>query len=390
MIESICFIVNHNMYDVKRHFTKKLCEALERKGVKCSIFDTSEREMSVDDIEKIADDEPDLLATFNTVLPLQSGKFYWDYIEIPHLSLLVDPAIYSVLLMSSPSSIIGCVDRSDCALVESSGCPNGFFLPHGVESDLPLGQDKKYDVVMLGSCYDHEGLRASWQNRFPKEVNEALDLAADNILKDHKTSIMEAVWSALASYEIPMNDVDFAALCFYADYYARGKDRLNLLQSITEAEVHVFGQLHVETEFGSPGWDNWLKDRPNIKVHPAVSFQEGLEIQQQAKVALNSSPFFKTGTHERMFSAMAAGAVLVTNDTTYVREQFSPGENMIAYKPWDTSDVNEQITALINDDAMRQGMVEKARALVLEKHTWDNRAEMLINEVTPMLARMNG
>ncbi len=383
MFKKICFLVNYNLYESKRHFTEKLAEALKKRGVQSTIIDVNEGTLTKAEIAAIHAFKPDMTASFNSFLPVSNKRYLWDMLQTPHLSMLLDPAIYSVNLIDSRFSMISCVDKFDCDGLRSQNFNRTFFFPHGIEAEVGEEvKDKKYDVVFLGSCYDYESMRADWQKKLSAPMAKALDDACDIFLSDGKTPLQEALVRAWNQNNLPIQGVDFLSLFYWLDNYTRGYDRVQLIRSIKDAHVHVFGELSCDDESATKGWEHYLSGMSNVTIHPSVSYAESLEILKQSKICLNSSPFFKNGSHERMFAGPACGALVVTNDNLYVREQFKDGENIILYQPKHWDSVNEKIAHFLNDEEARQSAVKSAHAAVEEHHTWDARAELFIKEVS--------
>lgn len=383
MFKKICFLVNFNLYESKRHFTEKLSQALQRRGIQTAIIDINEGKLNKAEIAAIHAFKPDMTASFNSFLPISNKRYLWDMLQTPHLSMLVDPAIYSVNLIESPFSMISCVDKFDCDGLRSQGFKRLFFFPHGIEADVgDLVKEKQYDVVFLGSCYDYESMRADWQKKLSAPMAKALDDACDLFLSDGKTPLQQALVIAWNKNNLPTEGVDFLSLFYWLDNYTRGYDRVQLIRSIKDVPVHVFGELSYDDETASKGWDHYLAGMPNVTIHPSVGYAESLEILKRSKICLNSSPFFKDGSHERMFAGPMCGALVVTNDNYFTRDNFKDGENIILYQPKQWDKVNEKIQHFLKDEKARLAAVASARKLVLENHTWDTRAEEFVREVS--------
>ncbi|MCE5316504.1 MAG: glycosyltransferase [Parachlamydia sp.] len=390
MLKKVCFIVNYNLYESKRHFTRKLAEAMNRKGIETRIIDVQESALSAEAIATIRRYGPDLTCSFNSLLPVSETKFLWDALEIPHLAILVDPAIYSIHLARSPYSILSCVDRDDCAEVKNYQFENVFFWPHAVERDLMAGDpaNRPYDVVFLGSCYDYESLRASWRQRNTEGVNKVLDDAIDLFFGDPTISLAHSLVKAWNATKADPAGVDFTALYYYLDNYTRGKDRVELIRSIKNAHVHVFGDLSTDTAVGILGWPQYLASQPNVTVHPSVPFGQALQIMKQSKVCLNSAPFFKNGSHERVFTGLACGSAVITSESRYFREAFQEGEELLFYSMSDRSAVDGMIEKLLKDDSGRIQMAAKGREKVMAGHTWDHRVDQLLQELPAISGRI--
>jgi spore maturation protein CgeB len=380
MFKKICLITNYNLYESKRRFTEKLADAMERKGIKTKIIDVKENKLGLETIAQIKQFKPDLTASFNTLLPISDKQFLWDIIKIPHWAILVDPSLYSVSLINSPYSIISCVDRFDCDGLLSTGFKKVFFWPHGVEKDIVCDLDgaRPYDVVFLGSCFDYESMRKYWKKHITSKQSQILDNAIDMVLADNRTSLQAALIKAWNEANLfADNTVDFATLFYFLDIYTRGKDRVDLIRSIKDAKVHVFGQLQESNEIETLGWEHYLGKQKNVVLHKPVNFAESLEILKQSKICLNSNPFFKNGSHERVFNSLACGALPITTDNLYVRSQFNEGEDMLFYLNSNLDLVNDQVNELLNSESKRKTMAASGRAKVMKNHTWDKRVEEL-------------
>jgi len=386
MFKKVCFLVNYNLYESKRHFTVKLCEALNRAGVETDIIDVKESQLKSTSIQRIHSFQPDFTASFNSFEPLEGKQYMWDFLEIPHLSMLVDPSLYSVNLIDSPYSVISCVDQIDCQSIASQGFSRVFFLPHAVEADLLKEERRqpKYDVVFFGTCYDYESMQKSWREELPGPIVKALELAIEIFLSDHVTSLQQALVAAWNKAGVSPQGVNMIQLFYYLDHYTRGYDRVKLIRSIKEAKVHVFGELSRDDSSAVNGWDYYLKDCPNVTIHPAVDFSDSLSILKESKICLNSSPFFKCGTHERMFTGPACGALTISSNNTWIEKTFAEERDIVTYECIARDAVNEKVNFYISHDNERLAIVDEARKKIGDEHTWDQRV-LLLQEVMPQL-----
>ncbi|MBA3815793.1 MAG: glycosyltransferase family 1 protein [Parachlamydiaceae bacterium] len=391
MLKKISLLTNYNLYESKRHFTEKLAEALKRKNIETQIIDAREGALGADVIGAIQRFAPDVTASFNSLDPIAEKKFLWDFLETPHISFLVDPVFYSTFLVESPYSIMTCVDRSDLSAVSSHNFSNAFFWPHAVEKELaaPKNADRPLDVVFLGSCYDYESLRVSWQQRNPAAINKVLDDAIDIVFSDERVSLAQALVQAWNATGNDPQGVDFMTLYYYLDNYTRGKDRVELIRSIKDTQIHVFGELSPDNAVGILGWAPYLAAQKNVTVHPSVPFNEALQIMKKSKIVLNSMPFFRDGTHERIFTALACGCLAITSESIYLREQFREGEGVVFYSSKHRENVSGFIHDIIKQEPKRREAAALGREKVLLHHTWDVRVAELLEKLPPILERIN-
>lgn len=386
MISSICHIVNYNLYETKRHFAQSLHEACLRKGITSTLIETPDAVLEISAVQQIVKENPQLTCSFNTLLPMENGQFLADYLEIPHLSFLVDPPVYVMNLVKSPKAILSCVDHFDCDFLRTSGFQNLFFFPHAVDADLETDpkQPRPLEVVFAGSCYDYENLRQAWQSVYPAEVSKVLDDAIEIMLSSPYTTFVQALVQAWDASDMDPGGVDFKELCFYVDNYVRGVDRVSLIKSIKEVPIHIYGGVWDNTLMVK-GWEYYLKGQSNVTVHPPVPYQQMLEVLKQTKVCLNSAPFFRNGSHERIFNGLAAGAMVVTTDNLYIRDQFTEDDGVAFYRSGAWDKVNEAIHTVLQNEGRRIESVVKGQRKVLQRHTWDSRVDLLLKELPSIL-----
>lgn len=385
----VVILTNYNLYESKRHFSVKLAEALERLGVEVTLIDFQTLEQQSEELRRASNpNETIFTCSFNSMIPSKEGKLMSDYTGVPHIAFFVDPAICYREVLKSNNSIITCVDHFDCEYVLSQNFKKVFFWPHAVEKELSADpeQERPYDVVFLGTCYDHENLRNYWRERMSSREVQTIETAVEDVLSDNETPLYKAVRESMLHHGLGQPEGDeFEKKIYYylnfADNYMRGKDRTELIRSIKNAHVHVFGDISWRVEKPIQGWDHSLKGMKNVTIHPPVAFQECLEILKQSKICLNSMPFFKNGTHERIFTGLACGALPITSDNLWVRNNFSHGEDILIYKPKQWHEVDAWVNDYLSDPSKLKQVVEKGREKVMKEHTWDIRAKQLLQRL---------
>lgn len=378
-----------SQYEVMHHFTRSLAEALTRQGIRARVLEAV-RDNPGPFLDKILSQPPDCTLCFNGLLPDEQGHFFSDLIRIPHVACLIDSPHYFLSLIHSPYTIITCVDRYACQFFNELQFKNTLFFPHGVDRKLitptPLQTPRPYDVVMLGSFSEYRTISLNWAVKYGRDLAKTFEEAAEITMSDSITSYPHALAKALDSYSRRMggfnpNSIDFISVITELERYIKSKDRIALVQAIKDAEIHIFGA-------DSQGWLHHLADRSNIVIHDPVNYDEAIEIMKKSKIVLNSSPFFKDGSHERIFTGLACGAAVLTNENIYLREFFKHEENILFYQYPHSEQINECINTYLKDPEKRYELVAKGQEVVSKHHTWDNRAATLIQSLPPLLERV--
>lgn len=383
----VALLSNYNLYQSKRHFCVKLAEAFNRIGIETTHIDGATLDKQREEFLRACNpNETSFTCSFNSMEPTKEGGFLADYSKVPHVAFFVDPAYNYRNVFKSENTVITCVDHFDCEYVKSKNFNKVFFLGHAVEKDLAPAPDqqKPYDVVFLGSCYDHENLRDFWRQKMLPQEAELIEKAVDIVLGDNKTPLYNAVQMTLKDSGLPFeSEEDFEEnVCFYAYYvdnYMRGKDRTELIRAVKNAQVHVFGDLCWRREEPIFGWQHSLKGMKNVTIHPAVSFERSLEILKKSKFCLNSMPFFKNGTHERIFTGLACDALPITTDNLWIRNNFEHERDILIYRPHHWEEINGWIQDYLNHPAKLKEVVARGREKVMREHTWDVRVQQLFD-----------
>lgn len=389
MIKQIdLFMPPLSQYGVLHYFTKQMAQAFTRLGVGCRILE-AERNNPRPFLEKLFGDKPDCTLSFNGLLPDDQGRFFCDLIHIPHVACLVDSPNNFLDLIKSPLTIITCVDRGFVDFFQGMNFSRALFMPHGADASMPRPDPQRkfhYEVVVLSSCIDYEKNRAAWPRKYSPLLAKAIEEAAEITLSDDKTSYVQALVRVIDTYVRKPNGpdptkIDFVSILDDLEFYIKGKDRVELVRAVKDAPVDIFGSPD-----GTANWKKYLgQTNTNIRYHDPVPFEQALDIMSQSKVLLNSGAWVKNGSHERVFSGIASGALVITNSNPYISQEFKDGESLAFYTPGNWEAANGIVNRMLHDDEKRNQIVEKGYQIVMAHHTWDMRAAKLLEEIEPIL-----
>lgn len=137
------------------------------------------------------------------------------------------------------------------------------------------------------------------------------------------------------------------------------KARRRILKMLEGLPIELFG-------YGSEG--------RGFPAHGPQEWEEMLKIFEESRFVLNITPKIKSGSHERIFESLAAGALPLSTPNRYLEKEFPNGEIFF----FDEATLRPQLEALLADEPARAQRVQKGRKKVLEKHTWKERARALL------------
>lgn len=155
------------------------------------------------------------------------------------------------------------------------------------------------------------------------------------------------------------------------DEFQRACIREKMLEILLEAGIRV--------SVVGKGWDAYAgRGREHLDVLSAegVDIKEVVQLMQRSKIVLHNTNF-ASGMHERIFTAMLAGAVCVTSEYDLLRQFFTNGIEMVMYPQSKTECLPEIVKELLNAPEHAREIADAGREKALQKHTWRRRGEQI-------------
>lgn len=381
------FMPPTSQYGVLPYLTNEIHQAFIRQGVTCKLL-VAERENPEPFLKSIFSDPPDCTFSINGLLPDEGGQFFCDMIKIPHVACLTENYTEFGVLTQSPLNILTSPDAFGCHYFRGLGCEQALFMPHGVSPALKPDPSlsKKYDVLFVGSCIDYEYIRGEWKKKYPKQIYQALEHAQEITLSDYKTNFMDALVQAIneatEKEQLNLENLNMLELIQELELFVKGRDRVELIKSIKDAQVTIFGAT-----IGVNGWDTYLKGIKNVKIHSPIPFESAIEAMKMSKIVLNSSPASKNGAHDRIFAALGTESFLLTSQNIFMDHHFVNGQDLAYYIHGEWADVNEIVQFYLANDAERLAAAKNGRDKAMAEHTWDRRVEDLLRQLPPLIEK---
>lgn len=377
------FMPPRGQYGSLHHFTTSLYRALVKLGAAPRLLESSYEDKEA--LRKvIMENPPAMTLSFNGLLPDEEERFFSDEMRIPHLAYVVDPPTLFFPLVHSPYTLIASIDHYFASLFQAAGGKRVLFMPHAVETDLLTKPERarKYGVVMLASFLDPLQIEKEWKKQFPEAVVKLMHEAVEATLSDASTSYIQIFLALLdKNTQIDRSHINTFEILVELERLVTNQSRLLLLKAL-DFPITLFGRGADELN-----WPRLLKKKkPEVEALGPISYTEALEVMRESKVVLNSCPAIKKGGHERIFSALYAGALVITDENVFMQDQFREGIPFYTYL--EASRVNNLVREALQNEGERCMMVRKAQAVVEKNHTWDRRAETIIRFILPECQRI--
>lgn len=384
MIKSVVLLDSgKSQYDVVSHFTKSLAKGFEKSGVSAKIIKTTAIDQSV--VGEMSQLKADLVVSFFSFFDVANDAFFSRMLPIPVLYVTVDGPEYFINKLQNENCFLSVRDYYSFKMVSEIGKKKLIVLLHACDNDfsVPVKKDRPYPVVFFGTALPPNAADEEL-SRIPSPIQSALRRAVELNLKNPYSSHYDSLlFSLKQDPEINRNmllELNLYRLLQIMELKVRAHDRIDLINSIKDHEVHVFGG-----GFLNASWKDYLHN-DNIVLHEQISFEDTLKIMAQSKIVLSSSPHIRFGGHERIFYAYQMGALPLVNFTPFVEEEFKIGESIETYYPGHLTEVDKTISKYLNDETLRDKLVIEGRKIVQERHTWDNRAQQILEQLKPFFS----
>jgi glycosyltransferase involved in cell wall biosynthesis len=392
----VIFVGDMLCYGVIDNFARCLGDALERLGRVVLYYDLGEN--GEEGLAEFAGKEYAALIGMQSYLfsiRLKDGSALFDKVRGKKINFVFDhPAYFRNHFFKAPADyLVLTPDRNYAEYIKRYYKLDARFLPPAGAPPVEEVMDQKarpYSVTFLGSYLDGmeeklTELRRSgddigtladvWIERMKAKLPEAPEVLLWEVLDEKSPD--GRIWKDV--FEIS-TDSDFEE--FYAD-----------IRWIPLMLAHVYRERVIDALIreGIPVQvygDTWKKapfyEQINLIVSPELIGAEASKEYDTARVALNVMTWHKDGFTERLANAMLRGAVVATDETKYVRENFTDEEDMVIFPLHDLDETDgtpecvKRIKDILSDDERRERIAAAGHKKAMESHTWDVRARQLL------------
>lgn len=296
----------------------------------------------------------------------------WEVFNVECINYLLDhPYYYFDTLESAPSNTtVACVDRNHVNYINRfyKNKYKSIFLPLAGEEILKRDKeklkDRSIDILFVGTYKKREEFlqltefQKNMIQKLIKNPNRTLEEVIEKEYKEQYPSVDDTMVKAL----IEENRI----IDIYLKFYYRNK----VVQILVDAGIDV--------EAYGAGWEEAeYYNNPHFIHQGTLRQDECLEKMLDTKIVLNIMPWFKDGIHDRVLNAMFAGAVCITDDSKYLKEEFESEKEYVSFALEQIEKLPEFVNKLLNDLDYAQWIADNANKKILSKHSWSDRIKMI-------------
>lgn len=379
-IKTILLLIGKSTYDSTLRFLQEMREAWRRMGLEVAELN-SYNELQYQKVRRdiLEGRQFDMVFSFNGMMlenPL-INRIFQNGSPLYCTMLMDHPMIHHARLQSTYSNIF--VFSPDYYHVQylEQYYPNiraEAFLPHGGCTARQIRPFSERDILLsfVGSYFNAEARRKEFAS-IGSNGQQLLEAMADCMKKEPGAPIESVLQQILQYNQIELSREEFADTLQklrLADTYIRGYYREKVIQQLLDAgiAVDVYGR----------GWEQFTcRNREYLRIHPPCDFKRSLAVTANSKFSLNVMPWFKAGSHDRIFTAMGCGAVAVTDSSKYIEEIAGEG-GILLYRLEQLEALPEKLRYLLEHEEEAEELAGRGREQFQKKHTWAERAEEVI------------
>lgn len=405
-------VLCRNAVETLTYFSRQLAEAFEARGYEIFWMDLDKTGLSAWKLRQAAAGPSaagteTVFLTFNFIGLSGEEEWYaldddgkpsasiWEQLGIRCLNILVDHPIYyyRALKYPLPEMQVFCIDRDHAAYMKRfyPEIPCTFLPPAGnrlledgqgyqgkecadfAKDSFEEWDHRPYPLVFTANYVPAAHLEKQL-NQLEPEYRAFYDAIIQSLMHNPKQDLLSCI-EGFFRREIP--DLSDAQLCEgmssmpVVDLWVRTRFREKTIQALADGgiKVHLFGK----------DWEQISCRHPEnlIVTGRMVTSAECVQATAQAKLSLNTMPWFKDGAHDRIFTSMLCGAAAFTDDSRYLREQFTDMDTIIYYGLSQLEALPQQVTELLSDPQRLFGIACRGKRVAVECHQWKNRAGIL-------------
>lgn len=382
-MKKVLVLKGQSAYNVLRYAADKICEGFRNCGYETEVIDTEQEDADRRILECLAKREE-----YEFYFSMQALLWNLEKSQLPQLQELkrvgwiVDAPVYHsarLLLSTGKDAHVLTIQHSHADTIrrEYPYFERVETLYHG---GFTGGMEPEYDKKDIDVFFSGTYVPVEDAEKAVDEIEGIFGKLAQAVKQRLKAANMADTWTnelnkLLAELQFEMSETEYQAMIevlYPLDQYQRSYMRKRMVECIVEKKITL-------SVVGS-GWENYNgagKEYLQILSNEGVDITEVVKLMQHSKIVLNNINFLD-GMHERIFTAMLAKAVCLTNEHDLLKSLFEVGEEVVTYP----ADKPEMLPVILQELLENREKAEKianaAYHKAIEKHTWEKRGEQII------------
>lgn len=397
-------------------FSDRLAEEYVQMGYEVRLVRIHEPFFGTEKLKEFILPHETVMITFNfhgiqreAIFHTPEGKLLWDNYDVACINIIVDhpfyyyeeltylpkrylqicidgdhtdymKQFYPALRLGKTQPLAGCDYRASfgggvpLSLREDVTDPSA-WIPNLTGRAIPfLPMTERSTPVVFTGCFTQPDFFLPYMSRNGAEYDAFYHGILDDLLANPDQCIHTVCLRHL-NRELPELGTEdlknVMSKMIFLDLWIRFTFRGKVIQTLVDAgiPVHCIGA----------GWETLsVKNKDRLTFTEYSDTQVCLKAISQAKISLNVMPWFKRGSHDRIYSSMLNGAVCVTDKSKYLLEHFTDGKLLCYYDLKQLSDLPAAVANLLEHPDTMQQIADRAQPYANAHLTWKQYAKELV------------
>lgn len=381
-------IKGQSQYGSLRLHSDQLAAALTALGHDTRVVDMAAEDRQAQ-LNMVTSDPPDCFFSIGGIgsdLKIRDQSAY-DYLGVAFATLYVDHPIHHYPRFETRirKNIGFFLDRSHLQFVNAAPFAQHFsqlgFMPPGANelADPPDLSDEAFarrDIPLMFTG-TYRGVPPAYWRQWPEGASKVVaeDIVA-RMTADARLPLLDALRAALKALGAELSRELFGQMMVQlhpAQAYAEAYHR--------DAALNALGRAGLPLHIWGNGWEPLAERYPSFVYGGVGSFAETLHTLRRARVVLNINNGFVAGGHERVFTAMCAGAAVFSDANRYYEEAFREGREIVTFAWPKLAGAPDQLAALVAAPDRAAQIARAGARRAQAEHSWTERAGRLVKAV---------
>lgn len=247
-------------------------------------------------------------------------------------------------------------------------CKNIYYMPLATDLDLWRYEEvnRNNDIVFFSSIIDIEEKENYIKERYPNELYRIILEMKELALKNPDISFWELYTTAKDVYGLELEKQVYHDIFYNFSTLCQAEQRIRMIKALKKFNVKVYG---------NELWSKYIEG--NVEYCGCANIHDSIEIMKRSKISLHINPYqLKRSMHDRFLNASALKTFTLCGKESYLEKEF---ENAFGFfNTVDYGDLPDLAEYYLKNDDERNEMVNRAYDIVAQNHTWDNRAQTLL------------
>lgn len=233
-------------------------------------------------------------------------------------------------------------------------------------------KNRLYDICIAVQWRGFDSENEIWKNMDDKIKSFFRDVINLEELDSNK-DIYNAYLIAAVIHKVNIEDKILHAKNMRGVYwYIRRLERIKLVQDIANTGLKIL-------LIGGDQWKKVIPNSKNITFVPPCNQETVIEYYKMSKSVVCTNCY--NGASERVFDALAAGSIAITENSPALRNILIDKESCIFYTPNKFSEIKDDIISFLKNNNSAK-IAEAGNSIFLKNHTWESRAKFISNIIS--------